>query len=89
MDIKSLITDVQGKWSTQLCPGEYKIRVDETTLPEGTKIGDNDLSLTINEDDQVNFDLPLVKINSNINWGIILLIIGGAMFLLIIVRRIK
>lgn len=36
-------TDASGKWEAQVCPGEYKVRIDTQDLPENVKLASEEV----------------------------------------------
>jgi hypothetical protein len=85
--IKTLTTNELGNWTANLCPGDYKLKIDETTLPDGVKIDNNDISLVVTSEGDVRYDIPLLAINGSFNWLYLILLTAGAGFLLVIFKR--
>ncbi len=57
--IASLTTNSIGYWETELCPGNYIVKVDTEDIPEGFFLGGED-----------NFDFDVNSNTSNVNFGI-------------------
>jgi hypothetical protein len=77
--MKTVKTNSDGKWESELCPAGYKVTVKSETLPEGYKLSSEDvLGLTVNADNEIeNFNIAVQteKENSNWNWLWILLLV--------------
>ncbi len=43
-------TDEDGKWDLNLCPGDYKVKINENSLPEGSElVSEEALEITVEE----------------------------------------
>lgn len=87
IELKSISTNSAGQWTTNLCPGDYKLKIDETTLPEGTKLQQNDISIVVTSEGDIEYNIPLLQIVSGFNWMYLLLLGGGGLLLLFIFRK--
>jgi hypothetical protein len=87
IELESISTNTAGQWTTNLCPGDYKLKIDETTLPEGTKLQQNNISLVVTSESDIEYNIPLIQIVSGFNWMYLLLLGGGGLLLLFIFRK--
>jgi parallel beta-helix repeat protein len=71
-------TNSDGRWERDLCPGSYRLRLTESSLPENVNLSaSNVLSVSIDEEtENVNFEvIEEVQETAGINWLLILLLI--------------
>ncbi len=71
--ITSARTDENGYWDAEICPGDYKIKIDTDTLPEKSEVlGDSSQDVTIIEYENigdVNFTVKKSKnLLESFNW---------------------
>lgn len=87
LELRTVTTNSSGQWTTNLCPGDYKLKIDETTLPDGTKLQNNDISLVVTSEGDVEYNIPLLQIASGFNWLYLLILGGGGLLLIVLFRR--
>jgi hypothetical protein len=82
MDIVRVKTDDNGKWSTKVCEGDYKLTVDSNDLPSNTKNNTGSLDLKVKgASTNENFNIAIVETaTAGFNWWILFIIgaVGGA-----------
>lgn len=79
-EIERVRTDANGKWETDLCQGNYNVKLNTDTLPENVELDGNDVKgLIVAESVNDNVDFALNDQESNqteTNWLLILLILA-------------
>jgi uncharacterized repeat protein (TIGR01451 family) len=86
------ITDENGYWESELCPGEYEIVIIEEDIPEGFALveGENNKIVSLsNESDNVDITIEVEDVDQGLNWlliclvAVITLLLLSALFFLI------
>lgn len=76
--VLDLTTNEVGYWKSFLCPGEYSIEIDRTSLPKNTNIENNIIDFKITDDMQYKgINIPIQKDATNfaIYWILILIVV--------------
>lgn len=77
VEIRTIQTNTLGRWETTLCPGSYRIRIDDSNLPEGSSLlGEDSFEFTVEEgidSENINFAVRQVEVNGGTNWWLFLI----------------
>ncbi len=85
--VDTLRTDANGRWKTEVCPGEYEVRIDRDTLPNGVELeGEDTLGVTVGDDSgehNINFTLTEGNDDSGFDfrWILLVIVVGGLVLL--------
>lgn len=87
--VDTVRTDSNGMWKVEVCPGEYEVRLDESTLPSDVKLdGEAVLSVTVNDgegENDINFSLVSAESDESgfdYRWLIVIVVVAGIALLL-------
>jgi hypothetical protein len=92
VDVAEVETDEDGYWEAEVCPGSYKVEVEEDDVPDDAVLGQTDQDIEVEEDEDledVSFGAEETRNSMSWIWWalIILLIVAIAAILLYIVGK--
>jgi hypothetical protein len=81
--VETVVTDENGRWKAEICPGDYDVRLNEDSLPDNLELdGESVLGISVGEDSgehNINFDL--LTSEGGFDWKWVVLPLVGVIFL--------
>lgn len=92
VQVGRVVTNANGEWKIEVCPGQYNVEIDESTLPSGATLDSSSakvLSVSVNDNTEtqnVNFN---IMFEAGFNWLVIIipLLILLILFIMFLLSR--
>lgn len=83
--VETVVTDENGRWKAEVCPGDYDVRLNEDTLEDDLGLdGENVLGVSVGEDHgehNLNFDLVVQDDQKgSFDWRWVIIPLAGGLF---------